>query len=89
MLINGKWMNEPEIKSLITQLIADKSRLESQLSKKRGKWEEVEEYGGWGDTYYRCSICGEEWFLNDGKPKDNNMNFCPKCGADLQEKAGE
>lgn len=31
MIINGKWMNEPEIKSLISQLTADKKRLERQL----------------------------------------------------------
>ena len=48
---------------------------------KHGKWEEVTDYGGWGDTHYRCSVCGEEWYLEDGKPKDNNMNFCPRCGA--------
>lgn len=48
---------------------------------KHGYWEEVTDYGGWGDTHYRCSVCGEEWYLEDGKPKDNNMNFCPRCGA--------
>ena len=48
---------------------------------KRGYWEEVADYGGWGDTHYRCSVCGEEWYLEDGKPKGNNMNFCPRCGA--------
>lgn len=48
---------------------------------RRGRWEEVTDYGGWGDTHYRCSVCGEEWYLEDGNPKDNNMNFCPRCGA--------
>lgn len=48
---------------------------------KHGYWEEVSDYGGWGDTHYRCSVCSEEWYLEDGKPKDNNMNFCPRCGA--------
>ena len=48
---------------------------------KHGKWEELTDYGGWGDTHYRCSVCGEEWYLEDGKPKNNNMNFCPLCGA--------
>ena len=48
---------------------------------KHGYWEEFTDYGGWGDTHYRCSVCGEEWYLEDGKPKDNNMNFCPRCGA--------
>lgn len=49
---------------------------------KHGYWEELEEYG---DTHYRCSVCGEEWYLEDGKPKDNNMNFCPRCGARMIE----
>ncbi len=48
---------------------------------KRGKWEELTDYGGWGDTHYRCSVCGEEWHLEDGTPQQNNMNFCPRCGS--------
>lgn len=51
---------------------------------KYGYWEEITDYGGWGDTHYRCSVCGEEWHLEDGKPKDNNMNFCPRCGARME-----
>lgn len=31
MIINGKWMNEPEIIALISQLTADKKRLEKKL----------------------------------------------------------
>lgn len=31
MIINGKWMNEPEIAALISQLTAEKERLERQL----------------------------------------------------------
>lgn len=52
---------------------------------RRGYWEEVADYGGWGDTHYRCSVCGEEWYLEDGNPKDNNMNFCPRCGARMMK----
>ena len=48
---------------------------------KRGHWEEIEEYGGWGDTYFRCSICGDEWDLNAGTPVENGMKYCPNCGA--------
>ncbi len=56
---------------------------------KHGYWEEVTDYGGWGDTHYRCSVCGEEWYLEDGKPKDNNMNFCPQCGAKMDAEPDE
>ena len=63
-------------------LIYDQQRYVSIMQPvKRGKWEELTDYGGWGDTHYRCSVCGEEWYLEGGKPKDNNMNFCPRCGA--------
>ena len=48
---------------------------------KRGRWEEIEEYGGWGDTYFRCSICGDEWDLDTGTPVENGMKYCPNCGA--------
>ena len=56
---------------------------------KHGYWEEVTDYGGWGDTHYRCSVCGEEWYLEDGKPKDNDMNFCPRCGAKMDAEPDE
>lgn len=56
---------------------------------KHGYWEEVPDYGGWGDTHYRCSACGEEWYLEDGKPKDNNINFCPRCGAKMDAEPDE
>lgn len=46
---------------------------------KHGRWETVEDYDG--DCIYRCNMCGEKWVLIAGKPKDNNMNYCPRCGA--------
>ena len=58
-------------------------------SVKHGCWEEVTDYGGWGDTHYRCSVCGEEWYLEDGTPKQNNMNFCPRCGARMDGEQNE
>lgn len=54
---------------------------------KHGYWEEVSDYGDCGDTHYRCSVCGEEWCLEVGEPKDNNMYFCPRCGARMDGEA--
>ena len=48
----------------------------------QGKWKTVEGYDG--DEYYECSNCGEPWVLTTGTPEENNMNFCPNCGADMQ-----
>lgn len=27
---------------------------------------------------YGCSNCNEEWYFEDGTPKDNLYNYCPK-----------
>lgn len=49
----------------------------------QGEWKTVE--GVDGDEYYECSNCGEPWVLTAGTPKENNMNFCPNCGADMRK----
>ncbi len=51
--------------------LPDSSKCEWRL----GRWE----YEPWVGT------CGIEWSLHDGTPKDNDMNFCPKCGKPLVE----
>lgn len=74
---------------LIAMECIEKCKQADTQSVRRGYWEEVTDYGGWGDTHYRCSVCGEEWYLEDGKPKDNNMNFCPRCGAKMDAEPDE
>lgn len=56
---------------------------------RRGEWEKIEEYGGWGDTYFRCSICGDEWDIDVGTPVENGMKYCPNCGARMDLKDGD
>lgn len=29
--------------------------------------------------------CGAVWTFNEGGPKDNEVNFCPKCGKSVLE----
>ena len=48
----------------------------------QGEWKEVNGYDG--DVFYECNQCGEPWILNAGTPEENNMNFCPNCGADMR-----
>lgn len=76
--IVGNVYDNPEL------LKGDDIRAADVQAVKHGYWEEITDYGGWGDTHYRCSVCGEEWYLENGKPKDNNMNFCPRCGARME-----
>ena len=47
--------------------------------RKKGQWEDFDY-----DNSYLCTSCGEIWTLNDGTPEENNMNYCPNCGADMR-----
>lgn len=51
---------------------------------RHGHWKEFDD-----DTNsYECSVCGEVWTLNVGTPKENMMYFCSRCGAKMDEEAG-
>ena len=32
--------------------------------------------------------CGLNWNFDTGTPRDNGMNFCPRCGKRLKQKGG-
>jgi hypothetical protein len=34
---------------------------------------------------WECSECKEWWTLIEGTPKDNYMNYCPKCGSKIDD----
>lgn len=36
---------------------------------------------GYDGDDFRCSKCGEVWELTCGTPEENNLHFCPNCGA--------
>lgn len=48
---------------------------------KHGEWIEKEEV--YGDVYYTCSNCNNDWTTIDGTPQQNFMNYCPNCGAKM------
>ncbi|MBR0133415.1 MAG: hypothetical protein IJM14_10100 [Lachnospiraceae bacterium] len=50
---------------------------------KHGKWIEEVDYDY--DNFYRCSACGEPYVLIEGTPKENLYNYCPNCGAKMDE----
>lgn len=51
----------------------------------RGEWKFEPDIYDCGT--YVCSRCGEPWTLIDGTPVENNMNFCPNCGAAMTDEA--
>ena len=48
---------------------------------RHARWEDWDD--GFGGTYYRCSVCGEDWCTIDGTPAENGMRYCPQCGAKM------
>lgn len=57
-------------------------RVANDREKKKGHWIENIEYD---NVIYICSVCKEPWVLIEGTPKDNKMNYCPTCGAKMED----
>lgn len=48
--------------------------------KKKCAWEEVENGDYWEAS---CGLC---WCFEDGRPKENGIKYCPKCGKRVKVK---
>lgn len=47
---------------------------------------QIPKEGEWIDLFghdYKCSVCGE-WYRMDGTPEQEDMNYCPNCGAKMK-----
>lgn len=51
---------------------------------RHGRWEKNDYL--FLDTLYRCSVCGEEFYLENGTPQENQYYYCPNCGARMDVK---
>ena len=49
-----------------------------------GKWEDKSDIDIYMEQLYRCSYCKEEFYLEEGTPKENNYNYCPNCGTKME-----
>ena len=65
---------------LIRQLI-EKQPTADVEEVKHGEWIEKEDV--YGDIYYTCSVCNNDWTTIDGTPQENFMKRCPCCGAKM------
>ena len=39
------------------------------------------------EDIFECSYCGYDAYISDGTPKENEMFYCPFCGAVMDEEA--
>ena len=56
-------------------------------AQKKGEW--IYDPNDYDDNTWECSVCKEPWTLIEGTPPDNNMNYCPNCGADMRGEENE
>lgn len=49
-------------------------------------WDEFSDYTG--THYAECSRCGLFWWIEEGTAEENEMYYCPKCGAKMDEVVG-
>ena len=89
MLLNdlNELLKKQEHKDRMYHALEDDWRRLKELLKeqevKTGKWIERIDY--MGDTYYDCSVCNESWITIEGTPWVNGMNYCPHCGAKMNQ----
>ena len=73
----GAWVDQKDALDALNAIPA----ADVEPKRKTGTWTEENVYF---DSYaWRCSVCKEDWNLIEGTPFENNMRFCPKCGAEM------
>lgn len=40
---------------------------------------------GTEECLWYCSNCHDEWLFYEGTPEENNLKYCPHCGARIRE----
>ena len=49
----------------------------------KGQWEKIDHIE---ENVYFCTHCNLAWLLsNDYTPIENQMNYCPRCGAKMED----
>lgn len=74
------YMGKSQMKKDVLENIKNAPTIEAEPVR-RGKWISQEEYF---DEYFECSVCGAGFCTLDGlSPEENNMKYCPECGAKM------
>lgn len=74
-----------EAPTLYAQIITDIQQFPPPIvdvvEVRHGEW--IEKDDGWDGVMYTCSVCRCDWTTIDGTPFENNMRYCPECGAKM------
>ena len=67
----------------LMEQIADHLLSEGVIVQEQGHW--IEQSDGLDGVLYTCSACRCDWCTIDGTPVENNMRYCPECGAKMSD----
>lgn len=81
----SKWPDSVMYKDWVQSAIATAPTVPSDVQPVRhGRWITEDEY--YVDDTYICSACGYEFIITDGDLESNELNYCPRCGAKMDDK---
>jgi rubrerythrin len=72
-----------EWETIGVKALIDRQPTADVVEVRHGEW--IEKDDGWDGVMYTCSVCRCDWTTIDGTPFENNMRYCPECGAKMDE----
>lgn len=72
---------EAELLQAVVKMVDAQAAVDAELVR-HGEWM-LNPSNLYNDATWVCSVCGHEWVLIDGTPQENDMHYCPKCGAKM------
>ena len=83
-----RWIGPPNTIKLMFEylwlIIRDQPTVDA-VEVVHGVWDVIEDDYAM-ETFYRCSVCKEDFVTIDESPEENLWNYCPNCGADMRER---
>ena len=79
----------PKLDQAIEHILSDYKRVLKENEELNKKIKEQKECTFREDRteecLWYCSNCHDEWLFYEGTPEENNLKYCPHCGARIRE----
>lgn len=78
-----------ELARMLEHILSDYKRVLKENEELNKKIKEQKECAfredGTEECLWCCSNCHDEWLFYEGTPEENNLKYCPHCGARIRE----
>lgn len=79
------WNWNKDLANKIEHILSDYKRVLKENEELNKKIKEQKECAfredGTEECLWYCSNCHDEWLFYEGTPEENNLKYCPHCGA--------